>query len=196
MEGQEIPYGYCQCGCGEKTSLSNWTDKRIGTIKGQPYRYLNGHSTKVSIEKRFWRHVDKNNDCWEWTAHKILGYGIVGINRNKTKKAHRVSWELANGSIPQGLLVLHKCDNPGCVNPDHLFLGTQGDNMRDCSKKGRIRTNPQLGEKNHMAILNNKTVLEIREHAITMRQKAIAKMYGVSTMTINRVINHKLWRHI
>lgn len=88
-----------------------------------------------------WVSVDKSGDCWVWTKSTRYGYGMFARRENgKTKHylAHRVSWELANGPIPEGLQVLHHCDNPPCVRPDHLFLGTQFDNMQDAAAKGRL----------------------------------------------------------
>lgn len=87
--------------------------------------------------ERFWNKVDKSKDCWEWTASKRLGYGIFKINK-KSFGAHRLSYEMKNGKIPNGLHVCHKCDNRSCVNPDHLFLGTHSDNMKDSYSKGRL----------------------------------------------------------
>jgi len=82
--------------------------------------------------------------CWEWKRSKnIYGYGTMRVN-GKTVLSHRLSYSLFNGNIPEGLLVCHKCDNAGCINPDHLFVGTQTDNMTDCSIKGRIN-NPSVG---------------------------------------------------
>lgn len=76
--------------------------------------------------------------CWIWTGHiRTNGYGAMSI-KSKLQYAHRISWELHNGPIPEGLFVLHKCDNPPCVNPDHLFIGTQKDNLQDAFKKGRL----------------------------------------------------------
>lgn len=90
--------------------------------------------------KRFWDKVDikSENDCWEWKAYrtKRSGYGSFGI-KYSVIAAHRVAWMLTNGEIPANLYVLHKCDNPPCVNPKHLFIGTQKDNMDDCASKKR-----------------------------------------------------------
>lgn len=89
---------------------------------------------KKSDQEKFWPKVQKTSTCWLWTACKTkLGYGKLSW-----KQAHRVSWEIHNGAIPVGMCVCHKCDNPPCVNPDHLFLGTQKDNILDAKKKGRL----------------------------------------------------------
>ncbi len=91
----------------------------------------------MSLEGKFLSHVKKKNGCWKWLSTKnCFGYGRL-FSDNKEYKAHRVSWELKFGPIPNGLFVLHKCDNPECTNPDHLFLGTQRENMNDCLNKGR-----------------------------------------------------------
>lgn len=98
------------------------------------------------ISERFWRHVDKSGECWIWTgAHQPFGkahgagYGNMNLGSGRYAPTHRVSWELHNGPIPNGLWVLHRCDNPKCVRPEHLFLGTQRDNARDMMKKRRGR---------------------------------------------------------
>ena len=90
------------------------------------------------MEDRFFSKVKKTNSCWEWQGAKRLGYGVFKVD-GKTKGAHRQSWELHKGVIPKGLLVLHKCDNRGCVNPSHLFLGSHSDNMKDVQMKGRLK---------------------------------------------------------
>lgn len=91
------------------------------------------------LAERFWQKVKKSDSCWEWQGANVpKGYGIIGKD-GRNQYAHRVSWELHTGVIPKGLLVCHHCDNPKCVRPDHLFVGTHQDNLRDMSRKGRGR---------------------------------------------------------
>lgn len=156
------------------------------------------------LEERFWKKVQKTNDCWLWTATKItsgLPYGMIGVN-GTNKLAHRISYELTYGPIPEGMNVLHRCDNPSCVRPDHLFLGTQSDNARDMVAKGRKRggidTSNQSGEKNHCAKITAKIVKDIRtryaQGNIFLAQ--LASEYGISVSHISDSVNRKKWRHI
>ena len=96
------------------------------------------------IESRFWEKVNKTESCWVWVGSITgSGYGFLHYGTKTERKpyrAHRLSWELHYGVIPDGLWVLHKCDNRKCVNPDHLFIGDRSDNMRDCAEKGRVCT--------------------------------------------------------
>lgn len=120
----------CACGCGQPTKLS---PKHAGYSK-----YLHGHNARSDVSTRFWnRTVVTETGCWEWQGTRNEhGYGGVSVN-GRWRKAHQVSWELTHGPIPHGMELLHSCDNPPCVNPDHLSLGTHRDNMHDMSVKGR-----------------------------------------------------------
>lgn len=140
--------GYCHCGCGTKTELWAKTHTKRGRIKGQPKRYVHGHNaySTVSVAERFWEKVDKRgpDDCWEWRNPSHTGYATFCTDATTTVAVHRFSWELENGPIPEGdgyhgTCVCHRCDNPSCVNPAHLFLGSHQDNMRDMNEKGRGR---------------------------------------------------------
>jgi hypothetical protein len=146
---------------------------------------------------RFWRKVNKNgeNGCWIWTGLKMTsGYGIFGINKSCIG-AHRYSWELHYGKIPDGMSVLHICDIKLCVNPKHLFIGTQADNMRDMANKNRNES--VRGENNHMHKLTVNLVRAIRSmQRIRGFRKLLSIKYGLSYTTISNVINHKSWKHV
>ena len=102
------------------------------------------------LEEYFWRRVEKSHGCWLWTAYRdSKGYGFAVPGRGQKQLAHRVSWVLHFGQIPDGLLVLHKCDNPPCVRPDHLFLGTHADNAADMVAKDRQASGDRNGASVH-----------------------------------------------
>jgi hypothetical protein len=125
------------------------------------------------------------NGCWEWQGSRLpQGYGILGIKK-RNHYAHRVSWEQHHGPIPPGMCVLHRCDNPPCLNPAHLFLGTQGDNMRDMAKKGRAK-----------AKLTEEQVRELRQRKGTRTIYEFAAEYGVSKSLIGYVLNGRVWAHV
>lgn len=100
--------------------------------------YESPEAYRAAQAPRFWLRVDRSGDCWRWTGtHKATGYGRLSWGGRRAAPAHRVAWELTHGVIPDGVHVLHRCDNPTCVNPAHLFLGTHADNMSDRREKGR-----------------------------------------------------------
>ena len=146
---------------------------------------------------RFWSKVNKGteDECWEWQAGKNnKGYGAFKFG-GSTIGAHRFSYLLARGSIPVGMQVCHHCDNPGCVNPKHLFVGTQSDNQQDSVAKGR--DNPPWGEKCGKAKLCNGDVYEIRRlYSLGVTQVLLAKMWIVSVWAIADIVNRNTWKHI
>tara|TARA_R110000868_G_scaffold94607_3_gene260955 strand:+ start:2439 stop:3164 length:726 start_codon:yes stop_codon:yes gene_type:complete len=152
--------------------------------------------------KRFWEKVDKtpgfgeNFDCWRWLAGTYDGgYGKMRISKDKERGAHRISWEIHNGPIPDKMEVCHKCDNPGCVNPEHLFLGTHKENMEDRELKGR-RTAPK-GEKNGMSKLVLEQVIEIKNQLKNGTSGAdLARKYGVSKTQISWIKLGKSWKDV
>lgn len=158
---------------------------------------------KLTTAERLWSHVDTSpgpDSCWPWTAsRKPDGYGrfSVGSQRDNTRStiySHRHAWELTLGPIPAGLLVCHRCDNPSCCNPGHLFLGTDSDNSRDASSKGRLG---QKGIKNHNAKLTEGEVRAIRaELAAGDSQSTVAARHGVSPALIGRIALRKAWSHV
>jgi len=132
--------------------------------------------------------------CWLWTASlNNEGYGKIRV-KDKIKSAHRVSYELHIGKIPNGLCVLHDCDIPACVNPDHFFLGTVPDNNEDKVKKGR----QAKGSKVHGAKLNEADIPEIRKDLKegSLTQQEIAAKFGVSKVQISRIKLGKTWAHV
>jgi len=146
-----------------------------------------------SLAERFWSKVRKGPGCWEWTGTKSSGYGYIirGATGTKSERAHRVSWELHMGSSPGALHVCHKCDNPGCVNPDHLFLGTMSENILDAYNKGR----KVKGENHPWARLGLADVLKIREAVSNGdSQRNIAKAMGVTQTTISMIARRETWR--
>jgi hypothetical protein len=144
-------------------------------------------------EQRFWAKVEKTATCWVWTACRHpQGYGQFGC-AGRIVKAHRVAWELTHGPIPDGLQVCHRCDNPPCVNPDHLFLGTQRDNNHDCIAKGRAKN--LRGAAHGRARLSAEDVLAIRATHPAASYSALARHYGVSKATIAAVVQGRNWAH-
>jgi len=153
----------------------------------------------MSDEERFFKYVKKTKRCWEWTGNKNNGYGHfrIGSRTNGSArmiKAHRFSYEMYKGCIPNKLYVLHICDHRPCVNPDHLYLGTYKDNSRDRLK--RNRDSWLSGEKAPSAKLTERHVKQIRNEYPSKTQKELAVKYGVARTTITAIINKRNWKHI
>lgn len=161
--------------------------------------------TRTPLHDRFWKYVSPcpNTGCWWWTGTASiadpvapLAYGRINIGGAKVKmlRATRVSFEMHVGPIPDGMFVCHKCDNPPCVNPDHLFLGTQLENMADCKAKGRHSFGVTYGEGNCHSKLTDTQVRAIR--ASTGTFKEIAKRFGVSKSNVEFILKRKTWKHV
>ena len=140
--------------------------------------------------ERFWSKVDKSGDCWLWTSTvNASGYGVFGYGvPHQMRLAHRLAWLFTFGVEPDGF-ALHRCDTPACVNPAHLFLGTQADNLAEMRRKGRERH--ARGEEAGKAKLTRQQVLAIRRS--TLSQRALGALYGVSNTSIRSIQLRRSW---
>lgn len=151
---------------------------------------------KMTVEERFWEKVDIRDasECWEWLASKRNGgYGQFSV-AGKTLRANRIAYEFFYGPFDESLFVLHKCDNPGCVNPAHLFLGSHRDNMRDMVEKERAAS----GEAHKKAELSTKDVLAIVElyNSGKHTHASIAELYTVEAPAIYKILNGRTWGNV
>jgi hypothetical protein len=179
--------GLCECGCGQATTVASRTFSRRNVRTGQHFRFVYGHGP-LNGPVAFWskvpRHLDPD-DCWPWQGHRdVKGYGHFGGQR-----ATLLVYEEMVGAVPAGLHMLHRCDNPPCVNPAHLFLGTNADNVADRCAKGRSAN--FAGRK-----LSDDQVAEIeaRWAAGGIRQGELAAEYGISRPGINNILSGKRYR--
>ena len=153
---------------------------------------------KISLSNRFWSKVDKSQPCWLWTAAKHRkGYGWFRVHK-EPMMAHRVAYILANGPIPLGLHVLHSCDTPACVNPEHLFLGTNQENVDDKVRKNRQYKPNHKGSRHTQATVDEAVVLQIRQDHATgnYQHKDLAKKYGTTTSIVGKIVRRERWTHI
>jgi len=143
--------------------------------------------------ERFWSKVEKTDGCWIWTGARRNGYGaflITNQGRKRVVYAHRLSFELVHGAIPKGLYVLHHCDNPVCVNPIHLFLGTQSDNLKDAGAKGRMA---RVGESNPFSKLTWPQVESMRDLAKNLSTRKLASIFGIDHGHVARILRGERW---
>ena len=162
-----------------------------------------------STHARFWSKVDKSGECWIWTAAlNGAGYGVFRL-KDHNSLAHRFAYECLVGPIPAGMQVCHHCDNPPCVRPEHLFVGTHQDNMADMHAKGRRSYEGQVwpqptyerrarGERQGKAILTEQQVREIRAvyHPRVFTRPMLAERYHVSVATIKQILSGRSWKHV
>lgn len=162
----------------------------------------------VQHDALFWAKVTKSPGCWEWRGYCNPG-GYGRLNRSGVYTlAHRYAWQELVGAIPAGMDLCHTCDNPPCVNPDHLFLGTRAENMADAARKGRTTSgdrNPARiyrermprGSRNNRAKWTEADIIEIRRlHASGIRQVRIAEQTGMSQTNVSRIVRRTHWRHV
>lgn len=167
----------------------------------------------MTTEQRFWAKVNKTDGCWIWMASKRnKGYGAFGYTKDGATiqgRAHRYSWEIHNGEIPEGLCVLHNCpsgDNPACVNPSHLFLGTKAENNQDTINKGRYnharhnsesKSRYERGASHHGAVLTDDIVRNIRSRRDAGESFGLlSKHFGLSVGHVFRIVTRKAWKHV
>lgn len=209
-----VPEENSQCAsCGTRV--------RRRPITSRPAKYCSRKCTaagrRKSLLERFWPKVEQSAGCWIWTgARDAKGYGLMGggsRQQGRSQRAHRLSWEIHNGPIPHGLHVLHDCpdgDNPSCVNPAHLWLGTELDNARDREAKGRgnhatgerhsSKTRPDSvsrGERNAFAKLTDLKVIEMRSlRSAGWKLSQLSSRYSVSEQVVSRACIGKGWSHV
>lgn len=190
----------CECQCTDKTvvyacgsQLRQGRKKSCGCLKSpKDEEYFKKIAYKLETNSRM------NGQCKEWNGYKKEGYGKICITRNGKEKSefvHRVAWEIYKGKIPNGMNVCHTCDNPSCFRVDHLFLGTQKDNMQD--KKNKKRQNIKKGEESHKSKLKESEVKEIisfKKGPFTSQQLGIK--YNVAASTIRSIWQNKNWKHL
>jgi len=153
--------------------------------------------THAPLEDRFRRKVRKTEKCWLWVGTvRPNGYGAIqeGGRGSRTISAHRLSYQLHKGPIPDGMVVMHSCDNPACVNPDHLFVGTYKENTADMISKGRKRAVAPLGVDNGKAKLNDALVRYIRQS--DKNAAGIARELNFSETCIRSVLSGRTWSHV
>lgn len=200
-----------------KRRLRSEKNRKIYICKICNNEFFKKNSQEVcSLKCKLLKNINIKNDCWEWNKSLTnTGYGKL-IHEGKSLISHRVSFEVFKGEIPEGLFVCHTCDNKKCINPDHLWAGTQKDNILDAKSKGRLpiqfgRKHTQetkekfkkrlhsdrRGEKHHLRKLKNEDVFKIRnmlENGLT--QTEIANQFGVHSSAISNIKNRKSWSHI
>jgi hypothetical protein len=159
----------------------------------------------MSLRERFdakWIPVTESG-CWIWAADNAGKYAQFRMStdpKEGSESAHRAAWMIYRGPIPKGMMVCHQCDVPICVNPDHLFLGTATDNMRDAAKKGRMNWKPgetrkmKVGSAHHSSKVSETDVIAIRES--NEKGVVLARRYGITPTVVSKIRRRLLWRHV
>lgn len=190
--GYQVRFVLARCDCGTE-KMVRWSTlicERKGSMScGCLKAERAGQQRRRPLRERFEAALEKTpGGCWEWKKYRNeRGYGVMGVG-GTTRLAHRVMWELTHGPIPEGMLVCHSCDNPACCNPEHLWLGSNSQNVADMRAKGRARA--LKGTKNANAKLTADEVRAIRQRyaAGGISQQALADEYGLSQPAVGRVV--------
>lgn len=204
MAGRKAIKTECLCQhCGKSFLILPHQVRRKRKLCGRACQYAS--RPRQPLAERFWakveqdgpvpRHCPELGACWTWTGRRQGGYGRFDLPEPQGGVfAHRVAYELLVGAVPAGLQVLHRCDNPSCVNPAHLFVGTHQDNMADRDSKGR----GQHGERHSRARLSEDSVRAIRARYAHggVSWRALGREYGVARSTIQAIIQGTSWKHV
>lgn len=179
-------------GCDRKIAGRGLCNAHLGQLlRGRPLGPIQVKCRPFA--ELFWEKVRRGDGCWEWIGTRVNDRYGQTTKKGRHVLAHRASWELANGPIPVGMQVLHRCDNPPCVRPDHLFLGTHEDNMQDMASKHR----GSEGERSPTAKLTDAIVLEAKRRYRTGKSiNSMAGEYGIDQSVLNRAVNGKRWKHV
>lgn len=198
----EIPYGYCHCGCGQKTKIASKTRNERGWVKGQPIHYIHGHNglRYASPLEAFMTYYAPAaaDECWLWAGSRLnTGYGYFRVD-HKHYLAHRFSYEFYKESIPPGAEVCHHCDTPACYNPAHLFLGTHRENMADKVAKGRNVTPNLTGAAHPRTKLTSEQIIAIRESFVAQHVdiRTLARQNNVTKSTILAIVHGQRWSEV
>jgi len=189
---QDIPLGLCQCGCGRKTTISPFNDRKWGAVKGEPRRFVQGHRHVPSERERLWARVDqrKADECWLWTGAKTAhGYGYFRFD-GRLRHSHLLVAEEVYGSRPEEMETRHLCGVKLCCNPAHLAWGTRSDNERDKIRHGRSNRGSRQGQ----AKLVDEQVRAIRRGRVAGEtNESLAREFGVSGQTVCDIIKRRTW---
>ena len=184
-------------GCQKPLLARGWCSAHYAKWKkyGDPLEVRQVQHHGLSLKERFWINVSRGNGCWHWTGYlDPNGYGRINVE-NTPKLAHRLSWEIEHGVIlTPNQHVCHKCDNPKCVRPSHLFLGDQAKNMADKMAKGRHAFGVSRGEAHGCAKLTESDVRAIRGSG--KAGKSLAEEFGISNSQVSDIRNRRVWKHL
>ena len=196
LSGVMVPDISKKLGCSKRYVHTKVKELNLPRRSKYLKRGANGRITEKSLEEKFQDKVEFTEVCWIWKGSKTRhNYGVI-LHQGKSLLAHRVSYELFKGEIPKGLFICHKCDNPSCVNPEHLFAGTPRDNLMDCIKKGRRPDYTRDGKTNPRARLTWDEVDKIREDCLNsgLSKCEIARRNGVSDSAIRKIVKGTMWK--